>query len=87
MSKKRGGGQSPFWTRKLRAGGPPAVIMYTHKKVQLLVTKCHQEKSLTTKTSLLRRLQTQTLADASPPIGKIYPFTKMAVPFEPVMQF
>ena len=39
------------------------------------------------KTSLLRRLQAQTLPDATPPIGKIYPFTKMAVTFEPLMQF
>ena len=39
------------------------------------------------KTSLLRRLQAQTLPDATPPIGKIYPFTKMALTFEPVMRF
>ena len=38
-------------------------------------------------TSLLRRLQAQTLPNATPPIGKIYPFSKMAVIFEPVMQF
>jgi len=38
-------------------------------------------------TSLLRRLQAQTLPDATPPIGKIYPFIKMAVTFEPAMQF
>ena len=37
--------------------------------------------------SLLRRLQAQTLPDATPPIGKIYPFSKMAVTFEPVMRF
>ena len=35
--------------------------------------------------SVLRRLEVQTLPDATPPIGKIYPFTKMAVTFEPVM--
>ena len=35
-------------------------------------------------TCLLRRLQAQTLPDATPPIGKIYPFTKTAVTFEPV---
>ena len=39
------------------------------------------------KTSLLRRLQAQTLPDATPPIGRIYPFSKMAVTFEPVMRF
>ena len=37
--------------------------------------------------SLLRRLQAQTLPDATPPMSKIYPFTKMAVTFEPVMPF
>ena len=35
-------------------------------------------------TSLLRRLQAQTLPNKTPPIGKIYPFSKMAVAFEPV---
>ena len=39
------------------------------------------------KTSLLRRLQAQTLPDATPPIGKIHTFSKMAVTFEPMMQF
>ena len=39
------------------------------------------------KTSLLCRLQAQTLTDATPPIDKSYLFTKMAVTFEPVMQF
>ena len=34
----------------------------------------------------MRRLQAQTLHDAAPPIGKIYPFSKMTVTFEPVMQ-
>ena len=28
-----------------------------------------------------------TLPDATPPLVKIYPFTKMAITFEPVMQF
>ena len=39
------------------------------------------------KTSLLRRLQAQTLPDATPPIGKIHPFSNMAVTFEPPMRF
>ena len=39
------------------------------------------------KTSLLPRLQVQTLPNATQPISKIYPFTKMAVTFEPVVQF
>ena len=38
-------------------------------------------------TSLLRRLKAQTLADEAPPIGKIHPFSKIAVTFEPVMRF
>ena len=39
------------------------------------------------KTSLLRRLQTQTLPDEAPPIGKIHRFSKMTVTFEPLMGF
>ena len=38
-------------------------------------------------TSLLRRLQTQTLPNATQPIGKIHPFSKIAVIFEPAVQF
>ena len=37
--------------------------------------------------SLLRRLQTWTLTDATPPTGKINPFSKMAMTFEPIMGF
>ena len=38
-------------------------------------------------TSLLHRLQAQTLPNEAPPMGKIHPFSKIAVTFEPVMQF
>ena len=38
-------------------------------------------------TSLLRRLQAQTLPDAAPPIGKIHPFSKMAATCEAMMRF
>ena len=38
-------------------------------------------------TNLLHRLQAQTLPDATPPIGKIHPFSKMAITFEPLMHF
>ena len=38
-------------------------------------------------TSLLRRLQEQTLPDEVPPMGKIHPFSKIAVTLEPVMRF
>ena len=37
------------------------------------------------RTSLLRRLQEQTLPDEAPPMGKIHPFCKIAATFEPVM--
>ena len=39
------------------------------------------------RTSLLRRLQAQTLPDANPPIGEIHPFSNIAVVFEPMIQF
>ena len=35
-------------------------------------------------TSLLRRLQAQTLPDSPPPIGKIPSFSEMTVTFEPL---
>ena len=31
-----------------------------------------------------KRLQAQTLPDATPPIGQIHPFRKMAIAFEPL---
>ena len=42
-------------------------------------------KLVSSRTSLLRRLQAQTLPHATPPIGKIHPFSKIAIAFEPVM--
>ena len=36
------------------------------------------------KTSLLCRLQVQILPNATPPRGKIHPFSKLAVTFEPI---
>ena len=39
------------------------------------------------KTSLLRRLQAQTLPNVTQPIGKINTISKMTVTFEPLMQF
>ena len=38
-------------------------------------------------TRLLRRLQAQTLPGEAPPIGKIHPFGRIAVSFEPEMRF
>ena len=45
------------------------------------------KEAIRRKTSLLRRLQEQTLPDEAPPMGKIHPFSKIAVTFEPVMRF
>ena len=39
------------------------------------------------KTSRLRRLQEQTHPDEAPQMGKIHPFSKIAITVEPVMQF
>ena len=47
----------------------------------------HLKLLILEETSLLCRLQAQTLPDATPQIGKISPCTKMAVTFEPVMRF
>ena len=47
---------------------------------------CENNSSKKGKTILLLRLQAQTLPDATPPTGKIHPFCKIAVIFEPVMQ-
>jgi hypothetical protein len=38
-------------------------------------------------TSLLHRLQAETLPDATPPIGKIPPFSKIAVTLQPAVRF
>ena len=38
------------------------------------------------KTSLLRRLEAQTLSDATPPIRKIHPFIKITVTFETIVR-
>ena len=37
--------------------------------------------------SLLCRLQAQTLPDATPSMGKIHPFIKMTITFEPLLEF
>ena len=46
-----------------------------------------ENEGVVDKTSLLRRLQAQTLPDEDPLMSKIHPFSKIAVTFEPVMQF
>ena len=50
-------------------------------------TSCSKQMLDIFLTSLLRRLQAQTLPNEAPPIGKIQPFIKMAVTFEPRMGF
>ena len=52
-----------------------------------LLIKIQEKSNSNIKTSLLRRLQAQTLPDEAPPKGKIHPFSKMAVTFEPLMGF
>ena len=39
------------------------------------------------KTSLLHRLQAQTLPDATLSLGKINPFNEMTVTFDPLMKY
>ena len=41
---------------------------------------------VTLETSVLRRLQAQTLSDATPSMGKIHLFSKIAITFEPIIQ-
>ena len=57
--------------------------------MQLLLKKTifSKTKLCLVKTSPLRRLHAQTLPDATPPLGKIEPFTKITVTFEPMKQF
>ena len=47
----------------------------------------YQLQEVCLQTSLLRRLQAQTLPKEAPPIGKIHPFSEMAVTFEPLLGF
>ena len=47
----------------------------------------YQLQEVCLQTSLLRRLQAQTLPDEAPPVGKIYQFSKIAVTFEPIQRF
>ena len=54
-----------------------------------LICKCMLSYCLTVSaiSSLLRRMQAQTLPDAASPIGKVHTFSKIAVTLEPVMRF
>ena len=53
--------------------------------IPLKLTQCSQ--GCVVKISLLHRLQVQTFPDATPPIGQIHTFSKMAVTFEPLRDF
>ena len=59
--------------------GPKIAKLKVMKKMGLLVVLLRVSQ-----TSLLRRLQAQTLPDATPPLGKNPPFSKIAVTFEPI---
>ena len=62
--------------------------MYLTKPVGKILNsknEWHQQKFK--RTSLLHRLQAQTFPNEAPTIGKIHPFSKIAVAFELVMRF
>ena len=73
-------------TRKLE-GFEPNVVNESHAGDEGVTNKQLLENVLVLETILLHRLQAQTLTDATPTIGKINPFSKMAVTFEPVIGF
>ena len=54
------------------------------RKIKGFVPGDNDQYALSMQTSLLRRLQAQTLPDTAPPLGKIPLFTKIAVTFEPM---
>ena len=71
---------------------PRQILLLFNKAIQKYqtITKYSikiQIKGACLKTSLLRRLQAQTLPDAASPIGKVHPFSKIAVTLEPVMRY
>ena len=71
-----------FWGNKCETFSKKKILVYLF--AIFFVGKREAEKANVT--SLLRRLQAQTLPDATPPVGKINPFSKMALPFEPLME-
>ena len=58
-----------------------------HKQYLEILNLEGYQNCISWSTSLLRRLQAQTLPYATLPIGQIHPFSKMAVNFEPLMGF
>ena len=66
---------------------------HTHGQTDISTYRKHRPRgpmllkiSINIKTSLLRSLQMQTLPNATPPIGKIPPFSKIIVTLEPGVQ-
>ena len=51
------------------------------------VCACSMRSRLVSFLKKKTQLQAQTLPDEAPPMGKINPFSKIAITFEPVMQF
>ena len=49
--------------------------------IQRSIDSTTLDSTILNKTSLMRRLQAQSLPDATPPIGKIYPSRKITVSF------
>ena len=58
---------------------------YLCKTMQLKKLNLTRKHYLAEKTSLLRRLQAQTLHDATTPIGQINLFSKIALSVEPMI--
>ena len=75
-----------MWT-KLDTNTRPSVAR------AVLQTPLHSVKNVdicagsVVQTSLLHMVQAQTLPDEAPQVGKIHPFSKIAVTFEPIQQF
>ena len=57
-------------------------VKYTSNNIERPRKLFEQETNV--ETSLLHRLQAQTISDATPTLGKILPFTKIAVTFDPM---
>ena len=55
--------------------------------LETIIARRGKIKAVSYETSLLRRLQAQTVPNTAPPMGKIYPFSKIAVTFEPIQRF
>ena len=96
-SCKRKVSQKKLWWKKPRGGGadlaPPGQLglrkSFSHiLYIELFKNLSHTFSSLVV--LLLKRMHTdcaQTLSDATPPVGKVHPFSKMAITFTPILKF